>query len=77
MKIIYSIHWALKKRKRQDITDDVIEYVILHSKILKDKYWEDAFNAVAVVPFTGRTLKVIYKVKSKDIYKIISAYWLD
>ena len=54
----------------------MIDYCIKNSNKLKDKYWEDAWNAVARVPPSGRILKVVYKTKGKNI-KILTAYWLD
>jgi len=54
----------------------MIEYAIKNSNILKDKYWEDALNAISRIPPSGRILKVIYK-KEKDNIKIITAFWLD
>ncbi|MBI4918733.1 hypothetical protein HY837_02295 [archaeon] len=77
MKLVYSYHWFCKKKYRKDIFDDFLEYAILNSKIIRDKYWKDAYNAVIRIPLNGRTLKVIYKLKGGNIYKIISAYWLD
>lgn len=77
MKFEYSRHWEYKKRKRKDITDDLFEYAIQHSNILKDKHWPDALNAITRVPPSGRILKVVYKKKETGNIKIITAYWLD
>ncbi len=77
MKFVYSSHWLLKKKYRTDITDDLIEYAILHSNELRDKHWEDASNAIARVPPMGRILKVVYRRISKDQIKIITSFWLD
>lgn len=77
MKFIHSSHWALKKKYRSEITDDLIEYAILNSNELKDKHWEDALNAIARVPPMGRILKVIYRKIGKGQIKIITAFWLD
>ncbi len=77
MEIGYSKHWIKKqKTKKKDITNDMIEFVINNSKILKDKYWEDALNAIIKIPPSGRTLKVVYKKIQQKIF-IITAYWLD
>ncbi len=76
MDFIYSNHWLRKKRYRKTITEIDIEYTILNSIILKDKRWEDVFNAICRVPPSGRILKVVYKRKGKT-YKILTAYWLD
>ena len=47
MKIVYSEHWKKKhQKKKKDITEDKIEYAIKTSRELKDKNWEDAFNAI-------------------------------
>lgn len=72
----YSFHWLKKRKKRSNITDDFIDYCIKNSNILKDKYWEDAWNAIARIPPSGRLLKVVYRRKGKTI-KILTAYWLD
>jgi len=77
MNIIYSKHWLNKQgRKKKDITNDKIEYAINNSRELKDKYWEDALNAIARIPPSGRILKVVYKRADQKIF-IITAYWLD
>lgn len=76
MHLDHSIHWLKKRKYRSDITDDLIEYCIQNSNKLKDKYWEDALNAITRVPPSGRILKVVYKIKGKSI-KILTAYWLD
>ncbi len=77
MKLEYSKHWQRKHlKRRKGISNDMIEFALNNSKILKDKYWEDAFNAVARIPATGRTLKVVYKKPQGKIF-IITAYWLD
>jgi len=52
-------------------------YAVLNSSILKDKYWEDALNAICRIPPSGRILKVVYKKLSKDIINVITAFWLD
>lgn len=68
------------KKFRPEITDDLIELCIQNSEKLKDRKWENAFNAIARVPPSGRILKVVYrethKEESKTI-KILTAYWLD
>lgn len=62
MKIEYSKHWIKKqKNKKKDITNDMIEYAMDNSRELKDKYWEDALNAITRIPPSGRILKVVYK----------------
>ena len=76
MRLEYSSHWNWKKKFRPDITDDLIEYCISTSDILKDRKWADAFNAISRVPPSGRILKVVYKRKGKAI-KILTCYWLD
>ena len=77
MQFEYSEHWIKKKKYRNDITEYMLEYVITNSAILRDKHWDDALNAICRVHPSGRILKVVYKIKSKDLYKIITAYWLD
>ena len=72
----HSYHWERKRLKRKEISDYLIEYCISKSNKLKDKYWEDAWNAIARIPPSGRILKVVYKIKSKTI-KVLTAYWLD
>ena len=76
MGFIESEHWKKKRKYRKDISNDMIEYAIKNSNILKDKCWEDALNAISRIPPSGRILKVIYK-KEKDNIKIITAFWLD
>jgi len=76
MQFEYSKHWLKKRKYRSDISDDIIEYCIYNSSKLKDKYWEDAWNAISRVSPSGRILKVVYKMKGKTI-KILTAYWLD
>tara|TARA_Y100000310_G_scaffold332353_1_gene407764 strand:- start:1815 stop:2018 length:204 start_codon:yes stop_codon:yes gene_type:complete len=66
----------VKKKYRQDITDDIIEYCLQKSQTLRDKKWPDVLNAIAPVPPSGRTLKVVYKRKGKSI-KMLTAYWLN
>ena len=62
MEIEYSKHWLKKHaRKKKDITNDAIEYAINNSRIMNDRNWEDAFNAISRIPPSGRILKVIYK----------------
>jgi len=53
----------------------MIEFAIRNSKILKDKYWIDALNAISKIPPLGRTLKVVYKMKHQKVF-IITAYCL-
>ena len=65
-----------KEVKKTCITDDMIEYCISNSNKLKDRDWEDVWNAISRIPPSGRLLKVVYKIKGKDI-NIITAYWLD
>ena len=77
MKFVYSLHWKHKKEIRKEITDDLIEYAIQNSNILKDKNWPDALNAISRIPPMGRMLKVVYKRTGKDTIKIITSFWLD
>lgn len=77
VKFEYSRHWKQKREVRKDITDDLIEYAIQQSNMLRDKDWPDAFNAVCRVPPMGRILKVVYKRVGKDTIKIVTAFWLD
>jgi len=76
MSFEYSKHWLKKREYRKEITEDLIDYCIKNSNKLRDKYWEDAWNAISRVPPSGRILKVVYKPKGKTI-KILTAYWLD
>jgi len=77
MKLEYSKHWKKKRLYRKDITNDFIIYAVQNSAILKDKYWEDALNAICRIPPSGRLLKVVYRRISKDKIKVITAFWLD
>ena len=77
MEIDYSKHWLRKHaKKKKDITNDIIEYAIKNSREMKDRNWEDAYNAISRIPPSGRILKVVYK-KSKGKIFIVTAYWLD
>jgi len=73
----YSMHWIKQRKFRPEIKDSDMEYAIQNSAQLKDKYWEDALNAIARIPPSGRILKVVYKKVKSNKIKIISAYWLD
>ena len=77
MKFEYSLHWKQKRKVRKEITDDLIEYTIQHSNVLRDKNWPDTLNAISRVHPMGRILKVVYKKIGKDEIKIITAFWLD
>ncbi len=77
MEIEYSEHWKRKhKKKKKNITNDIIEFALMNSQEIKDKYWKDALNAISIIPLFGRTLKVVYKKINRKIF-IITAYWLD
>lgn len=76
MPLKHSNHWKKKRKYRPEITDYIIGYCIQHSAKLRDRKWQDAFNAISRVPSSGRILKVVYKTKGKTI-KILTAYWLD
>ncbi|MDP3698896.1 MAG: hypothetical protein Q8R47_04875 [Nanoarchaeota archaeon] len=69
MKFEYSRHWVKKQRFRTNITTADIEYTIMNSAELRDKYWPDALNAVCRIPPSGRILKVVYK-RKKEAFKI-------
>ncbi len=77
MKLEYSKHWLKKRKYRADIIDDMVLYSIQNSAQIRDKYWEDALNAIAKIPPSGRTLKVVYKRVKNGKIKVISAFWLD
>jgi hypothetical protein len=76
MKIEHSYHWKKQRKYRPEITDDIIELCIINSEKLKNKKWENAFNAITRIPPSGRILKVVYREESKNI-KVITAFWLD
>ena len=76
MDFINSEHWICQKKFRKDITYDFIEYAINNSNEIRDKYWENALNAIARIPPSGRILKVVYR-KMENKIKIITAFWLD
>ncbi len=69
-------YWKYKRKYRSNITNDIIEYCIQTSDILKDRNWANVYNAISRIPPSGRILKVVYKRKGKTI-KIITSYWLD
>lgn len=73
MKLEASKHWERKRKYRDDITDNLIEYAIMNSSELSDRYWPNALNAICRVPPSGRILKVVYKKKGKKKIKIITA----
>jgi hypothetical protein len=77
MQLEYSEHWKLKRKYRSDITDALIEYAISNSNISRDRYWEDALNAICRVSPSGRILKVVYRRLAKNKVMVITAFWLD
>ena len=76
MKFIYSMHYLESKEYRPKIDEHLLEYCIINSDRIKDRLWEDVWNAIARIPPSGRLLKVVYKTKGKTI-KILTAFWLD
>ena len=71
------MHWLKKHaKKKKDITKDAIEFALGNSRVMNDKNWQDALNAISRIPPSGRILKVVYK-KSKEKIFIVTAYWLD
>ena len=51
MEILYSKHWIKKnKRKRKDITNDMLEFALINSTELKDKRWKNVLNAISRIP---------------------------
>ena len=77
MEIEYSKHWLRKhQKKKRDITNDVIECTIKNSRVMNDRNWKEAFNAISRIPPLGRILKVVYKKINEKIF-IVTAYWLD
>ena len=77
MHLSYTHHWLQKRvKRRQDITDDLIEYCLTHSAILRDRTHEDVYNAITPIPPSNRKLKVVYQRKGKTI-RILTAYWID
>jgi len=76
MKFVYSIHYLESEEFRSEITEYMLEYCIIHSEKIKDRRWEDVWNAITRIPPSNRTLKVAYKTEGKTI-KILTAYWLD
>ena len=77
MQIEHTNYWERKRRFRPEITDDFIEYAVQNSDILKDRNWEELFNAIARVPTTGRKLKVAYRRKGKNNIEVVTSCWLD
>lgn len=43
---------------------------------MKDRNWEDTYNAITEIPPSGRMLKVVYKKIQHKVF-IVTAYWLD
>lgn len=77
MEFAYSEHWKRKRKYRKDITDEFMKYALMNSNELKDKYWENALNAISRIPPSGRILKVVYRKLANDKVKIVTAFWLD
>ena len=77
MKFKFTFHWSNKRKEgRFEIKDYMIEYCVLNSEKIKDRRWQDAWNAISRIQPSNRKLKVVYKIEGKTI-KIITAYWLD
>lgn len=76
MRFVYSDHWTKKKRRRKEITDDVLEYAMTHSPIIRDRRHAGVWNAIARIPPSGRKVKVAYR-RTAQGWKIITAYWMD
>ena len=77
MQVVYSNHWKKKqKTKKKDITDDMIEYAISSSQPSRDKHWDNVLNAIAIIPPSGRILKVVYKITEQKKF-VLTAFWLD
>jgi hypothetical protein len=76
MKIELSNHLGIHKLVRVGVNEEVIKHCIEHSRVLKDDMWNGALKAMARVPPTGLTLKVVYRQESETI-KVITAYLLD
>ncbi len=77
MRLEHSLHWKQKRFIRKEITDDIIEYALYHSSVMRDKKWPDALNAICRIPSVGRTIKIVYRSSGKETFIIITAYWLD
>jgi hypothetical protein len=78
VEIIESLHWKRKKPFRKNIESFMIEWVIVRSKKHeRDKHHSNALNASAVIPHTGRKLKVVFRKIGKDRIKLITEYYLD
>lgn len=77
MEIEYSEHWKLKQKYRKGISDAFVEYAVTNSNVSRDKYWENALNAICRIPPSGRILKVVYRRLAKNKIKMITAFWLD
>ena len=63
-----SNYWLKKRKKRPDITDQIIEYCIINSNKLKDRTWEEVWNAISRIPPSGRLLKVVIQ-RKREKYK--------
>ena len=69
-------YWSRKRRRRPDISDDIIEYCITVSEKQRDRTWKGVWNAIERIPPSGRILKVVYRTEGKTI-KVITAYWIE
>lgn len=55
----------------------MLEFAIMKGEIDSDRRWGNAYNAIARVPTSGRTLKVVFRRVGSKNYKVITTYWLD
>ena len=77
MEIIESKHWKYKKTFRPNIEAYMIEYTISYGSFHRDKNDLTVFNLIAIIPQTGRHLKVVFRQLDRDKVKLITAYYLD
>ena len=77
MEVVESKHWRNKKRFRKNIEPYMIKAVIRNGLLLRDRLHLNVLNAMAVVPQTGKTLKVVFRKIGRDKVKLITAYYLD
>jgi len=67
MEFEYSNHFIKKMKYRKDIEHFMIEYCIINSEKIKDREWEETWNAITKIPPSGRILKVVYQIKGQNI----------
>ncbi|HZX34684.1 MAG TPA: hypothetical protein VFF09_04875 [archaeon] len=77
MLIEESLHWKRKKKYRKNIENYMVEFAVNNSKHGRDRLYTNALNAKALIPQTGKTLKVVFRKIGEDRIKLITAFYID